>query len=67
MCPNCCDTPIKNHPENGCVLAVFMEVIKSRGTLSKKQQTKIFESCDVGALWDDLGPIIDELEDGSYS
>lgn len=64
-CPNCM-SPIGSHPENGCVLAAMIQVVRERGTRSEEEVLALHASANVSALWDELGPIIDKLEDGEF-
>lgn len=65
-CPNCGGN-VRNHPKNDCLLAVLIQVIRERKSLSEKKLLAIHSTVDVDAFWDDLGPIIDNLETGFYS
>ena len=65
-CPNCGGN-VANHPEDGCVLAALIQVIRERQSMSEKELRKLHANADVDALWDDLGRIIDKLEEGNYS
>lgn len=64
-CPNC--TLHVGHDENGCLLATLMGVVRSREELTEAQIYELWARCDVDALWDDIGGIIDALEAGEYS
>ncbi len=64
-CPNC-QSPVANHPENGCVLAALIQVIREREALPETRLRKIHQGTDVDLLWRDLGPVIDRLEEGNY-
>jgi hypothetical protein len=66
VCPNCTE-PVAKHPENGCVLATFIETIRGRGTVSERKLRKLHAECDADALWNRLGPIVDDLEEGRFS
>lgn len=66
MCPNCLTTAVKHHPENGCVLAALIQVLREREELPERTLLSLHAKTDVDALWDDLGPILDKLEDGGY-
>ena len=65
-CPNC-GGYAANHPEDGCVLAALIQVIRERQSMSEAKLRKIHAGTVVDVLWDDLGRIIDKLEDGTYS
>lgn len=66
LCPNC-DQRVANHPENGCVLAALIQVARDRGGVPERKLRKLHAECNVDALWDDVGRIVDDLEDGHYS
>lgn len=66
MCPNC-TSPVNGHPENGCVLQALIGVIRDRGNLSERKILDLHANAWVDSLWDDMGPIIDDLEEGQYS
>lgn len=66
-CPNCCVNSVEDHPENGCVLAALIGVIRDRADISDEQRQEIHATCDVDALWNDIGKIVDRLEEGEYS
>jgi hypothetical protein len=57
---------VVGHPENGCVLAAFIDVIRSRGTFSERKLRNVHASIDADALWCDVGEIIDDIEKGRY-
>lgn len=64
-CPNCGkEIP---HPEDGCVLATLMAVMRDWTAMPQSEVNAIWGKVDINALWDDLGPIIDGLEMGKYS
>lgn len=65
-CPNCGGN-VANHPEDGCVLAALIQVIRERQSKSEPRLRKLHAKVDVDALWEDLGRVIDKLEDGAYS
>ena len=64
-CPNCL-LPVDGHPENGCVLAAFIQAIRERGNLSEEQLRELHHNTSVDALWSRLGPILDDLEEGVF-
>lgn len=64
-CP-CCGEPVEDHPDNGCVLNTLLGVLRDRGSLEEADILDLHAKCDVDALWQDLGRIIDRLEDGRY-
>ena len=65
-CPNCLG-PIAKHPQNSCMLAMFIQVIRERGEMSERKLRKLHAKCNVDALWDKLAPIIDDIEEGEYT
>lgn len=65
-CPNCGE-PIKDHPENGCLLATLITTLRERAELDEAELEKIHESTNAQALWDDMGRILDKLQAGGYS
>ncbi len=65
-CPICLSA-VKDHPQNGCVLAALMGVVAERGNLSQRRVNALHAKVDTNKLWDDLGPILDHLEWGRYS
>jgi hypothetical protein len=68
-CPNCSQafTVRRPHPENGCALAALAGVVADLGNKTPAQVARLIHNADVDALWTDLGPVIDKLEDGEYS
>lgn len=64
-CPNC-NSPVKGHPDNSCVLNALIGVLRERGVPAKKLE-KLHAACWIDNVWDDIGPIMDRLEDGYYS
>jgi len=65
-CPNCGGS-VKNHPQNGCALAVLIGVIQDRGTVAGRTLTELHARVDPDALWQDLGKLVDRLENGDYN
>jgi len=65
-CPNC-SSLVLNHPQNGCVLTAFIELLRDRENKSEQELLELHANANVDALWADLGPILDALEDGKYS
>lgn len=65
-CPNCV-APVVQHPENGCVLAAFVQVIRERGTMTERALRKLHADTDADALWSVVGRTIDDLEDGNFT
>lgn len=51
-----------------CIADAFLGVsLHSRGSLTEKQAAIILAGMDAAAFWDDVGPIIDRLEEGYYN
>ena len=66
-CPNCWAHPVDNHPENGCVLAALVQIIRERETVPETRLLRIHARTDITALWNTLGPLLDRLEVGEFS
>lgn len=64
-CPNC-DRHVANHPEDGCVLAALIQVIRDRGEMSERRLRTLHASTDADALWNRLGRVVDDLEEGVF-
>lgn len=64
-CPNCGGT-VAHHPEDGCVLAALIQVIREREVMSERRLRTLHASTDVDRLWDRIGPIADALEEGAF-
>ncbi len=64
-CPNCgfegTDLLTPRHVDSGCVLAGLVGVVRDRGEV-EIDQAKV-AAIDSDALWNQLGPITDDLED----
>lgn len=65
-CPNC-GAPVVDHPANGCALAVLIGVVRDRGDTAESVIHQLHKNCDTDALWNDLGRVVDALQDGRYS
>ena len=65
-CPNCAAHPVADHPANGCVLAALIQCIRDRGTVPERRLRDVHAHTDVDALWNDVGKIVDRLEEGAY-
>jgi hypothetical protein len=59
--------PVSNHPENGCVLAALIGVIRDRGDLSERRIRYLHANCDADLFWDAVGSVIDRLESGDFT
>ncbi len=66
VCPNC-NSPVRDHQENGCVLAALTTVLRDRGEHSARKLQSLHANCDADALWNDVGRIVDKLGEGGYS
>lgn len=73
-CPNC-SKPITNHKANGCMLATLVYVLCDRiGEVGGPNDTPLTEedvlrawvTADPDLMWDDIGPILNNLQDGVY-
>jgi hypothetical protein len=65
LCANC----VRNHDEvdDICVLSVLVGVsLQSRQSITDEQAIDIIKNTNADMLWDDIGPIIDRLEEGYY-
>ena len=65
-CPNCTRN-IVGHEPNGCVLEALMSVLRDRGGHTDKQMRKLWANVDVDALWNAIGPIVDDLGEGVFT
>jgi hypothetical protein len=65
-CPNCTH-PIEGHPQNSCVLAALIDCLRDRGDLSEEELAQRHADCDMDPFWDDMGPVLDRLEDDGYT
>lgn len=65
-CPNCAE-PIIGHADNTCILDAFIRIISDRDETPPDVRLRLHRLCNIDALWDDLSPIIDNLENGLYS
>ena len=63
-CNNCGKTHAKT--VHVCVLAALLALVVDRGDKGKRFARRAVARVDVDAFWDDVGPIIDKLEDGWY-
>lgn len=64
-CPNC-GADVVGHKENGCALATLIGVVRDRGNKTQAELHRLHADVDSDALWNDLGKIVDRLEDGEY-
>lgn len=67
VCPNCGHPGVFEHPDDGCVLAALIGVLRDREDLSEEELLELHSRCDVDALWSDIGKVLDRLEEGFYS
>lgn len=66
-CPNCCTSTVENHPQDGCVLNNLVQVLREREVMSEKKLRQLHANVDADAFWNDVGRIVDDLEEGRYS
>lgn len=64
-CPNCGGSVI-DHPEDGCVLAALMTVLRDRGTHDQAALQRIHAQCDVESLWRSVDALVDQLAEGRF-
>jgi hypothetical protein len=64
LCP-CCYEPV-GHPANGCVLQAMFYCLQERRDLDEKEINDLWERVDIDFLWEDLGPVIDQLGRGEF-
>lgn len=64
-CPNC-TSPVIDHPENGCVLAALVQVLRERSEHTDDQLHTIHAEVNADIFWKDIGAIVDRLGDGEY-
>ena len=67
ICPNCREDLAKGHPGNGCVLGALFSCIADREGGRRRALMERLADVDECALWDDIGPIVDKLQDGAYN
>jgi hypothetical protein len=65
-CPNC-GSLVVNHPDDGCMLYQSVSLVRDRGNKTDEELHQIHAKCNVDAFWDDIGKVLNSLEDGSYS
>lgn len=65
VCPNC-GSLVSDHPENGCLLATLMSVLRERGTHEPGQIERIHARCDVDRMWQEVGELVDRLGEGAF-
>jgi hypothetical protein len=65
-CPGCGQHNVNNHPEDGCVVASLIRVIRDRGDLNDSVVNRIHAALDVDAVWDVIGELIDDIQAGRY-
>jgi len=64
-CPNCTAT-VHNHPQNDCVLAAMIQVLRDRGDHHPATLTRLHANCDADAFWNAAGAVIDRLGDSEF-
>lgn len=65
MCPNCTEPVSK--PHKGCLLHDLINVVRERGNTPEARLRKLHATVYVENFWDDVGRIVDYLEDGLFS
>lgn len=65
-CPNCREQVV-THAENGCALALLIQLVRERGDHSEHTLLNLHYMCDTDKMWDDLGPVVDQMERGDYN
>ena len=65
ICPNCGEPVSK--PAPGCGLHALIGVVRDRETVPERKLRKMHSQVDTDALCNDVGRIIDKLEEGKYS
>lgn len=66
VCANCMESST-NHPETQCVLAAFVSILEDRGNLTTRQLQNILENTDTNVFWDQVGPLLDGIEDAALA
>jgi hypothetical protein len=54
-----------DHADSGCALALLIGVARDRGNVTAAKLRGIHARVDADALWERLGPIVDDLERGA--
>jgi len=62
-CPNCFQPVSKDN--DGCLLHDLVQVARERGNVSERKLRAIHANADADALWNRLGPIVDDIEEGN--
>lgn len=65
-CPNCGEH-VNGHPDTSCTLYALMQIVRERSNLTEAKVQKVHREVNVDALWEELGPIIDRLENGDFN
>jgi hypothetical protein len=65
ICQNCGKPVSEQNP--GCLLHDLVQVLRERGEHSERKVRQIHASVDADALWNRLGPVVDEIGDGWFS
>lgn len=60
-CPNC-SAPLLDEPRYACVLEAMLSVIIDRGGHTAKRVMAFLADVDEDKFWDEVGPVIDNLE-----
>lgn len=64
-CPNC-GGYVANHPEDGCILGAMIQAVRDRDVMPERRLRALHASTNVDRLWDRIGPILDDLEEGAF-
>lgn len=64
-CPNC-TVPVARSNE-GCLLHDLIQVARDREDTPERKLRKLHATCDVDALWNHLGALVDDLQEGRFS
>jgi hypothetical protein len=65
ICPNCMRPVARSN--DGCLLHDLIQVARERGNVTERKLRQLHAKADADALWERLGPIVDDLEDGNLS
>ncbi len=55
-----------DHPEDGCVQAALMTVLRDRSTHDLAALQRIHAQCDVDSLWRSIDALVDQLAEGWF-
>ena len=68
-CANCNENhrTFAAQPQRCLVKVLFVHLVNNREELTDTQALELLETLNVDALFDDLGPVLDNLRDGRYN